>query len=173
MTKPRTNPGGRPTKLTPETYTRIIGYIQTGAYVETAAAAAGIHKDTLYGWLRTGADTETTVDPPENIDTLKTWADKDRRDNRIYKWFSVAVETAQAEADLKDLDYITVAARDNWQAAAWKLERRNPDQYGRRTRLEHTGADGEPIKIESDNLEELEAEAAALRAQVEELETKR
>jgi hypothetical protein len=37
------------------------------------------------------------------------------------------------------------ASDNNWAAAAWKLERRYPDVYGR-TVQEHTGKDGKAIE---------------------------
>lgn len=36
----------------------------------------------------------------------------------------------------------------SWQAAAWWLERTQPGLYGRRQKFEHTGAEGQPIKLE-------------------------
>ena len=33
-----------------------------------------------------------------------------------------------------------------WQAAAWYLERRYPDRWGLRTRLEHSTPDGRPME---------------------------
>ncbi|MGB4501182.1 MAG: hypothetical protein WBI21_07950 [Natronincolaceae bacterium] len=44
----------RPTKLNPETQNKIITAIRAGNYIETAAAYAGISKNTLYDWLRKG-----------------------------------------------------------------------------------------------------------------------
>jgi hypothetical protein len=120
---------------------KLLGFIRAGAYLETAAAAAGISKDTLYAWLREGARGKT----PE------------------LAAFSDAVEKAAAEAELRDLLTIGKAAaggevlRDvtitrpdgttqrerqlappQWQAAAWRLERKFPDRYGvaRRIRAE-------------------------------------
>lgn len=37
----------------------------------------------------------------------------------------------------------------DWRADAWLLERRNPQEYGRATRLELTGKDGGPIEVVS------------------------
>ena len=101
---------GRPTKLTPEIQQTIVTFMGAGSYVETAAAAAGISKVTLYNWLRRGAD-----------------------DEEPYAEFLNAVEKAAGEADLRDLKTIRQAAQDGvWQAAAWRLERRHPGQWGRR-----------------------------------------
>ena len=45
-----------PTKLTPKTHKTIVTHVIDGVYLETAAAAAGIAKRTLYDWLsRPGA----------------------------------------------------------------------------------------------------------------------
>lgn len=115
----------RPTKLNAEIQTRIVAFLGAGAYVETAACAAGVSKQTLYTWLRRGAD-------------------GDRR----YAGFLDAVEKAQSEADLRDLKTIREAAQSGiWQAAAWRLERRHPEQWGRR-RVEVTGEDGGPVDVE-------------------------
>jgi len=105
---------GRPTKLTPEIQVRIETFLGAGAYIETAAAAAGITKKSLYDWLRRGAEGEEP-----------------------YLTFLHAVERAQAEADMRDLTVIRTAAQDGqWTAAAWRLERRHPRQWGRFDRVE-------------------------------------
>jgi len=58
-----------------------------------------------------------------------------------------AIEKAEAEAEA---EYSAIIAREaavpkNWQAAAWWLERRHPQDYARRERVEMTGKDGGPI----------------------------
>ncbi len=105
---------GRPCKLTPAIQSKIVEYIHAGAYIETAAAAAGISKDTLYAWLRRGA----------------------RGDGTRFREFSDAVERALAQAELRDLLIIGKAAQTQWQAAAWRLERKCPDRWGRKVRIE-------------------------------------
>src|SRR5215469_8404400 len=79
---------GRPTKLTPEVQATIIAYIRQGNYVETSAAAAGVHKDTFYRWLKAGG----------------------RAKSGIYKQFSDAVNRAVAKAVHNDLQVIDKAA---------------------------------------------------------------
>lgn len=117
---------GRPTKLTPETQETILNAIRAGNYIETAAALAGISKETFYKWLRRGA-------------RAKTGKHRD---------FVDAVEKAQAEAEALDLQIIRQASKKHWQAAAWRLERRSPERWGRQ-RLEITGADGGPLEMET------------------------
>ncbi|WP_339174429.1 hypothetical protein [Anoxybacillus sp. FSL W8-1294] len=104
---------GRPTKLTPELQKKIIDAIRAGNYMETAAAYAGISKDTFFRWLRKGA----------------------RAKSGIYKDFHDAVEKALADAEVRDVMLIANAAATDWKAAAWRLERKFPDRWGRKERL--------------------------------------
>lgn len=106
---------GRPTSLTPETQKKIISCILTGAYIETAACFAGISKNTLYDWLKRGA----------------------RDSSGPYREFSDAVEKAMADSELTDLVTINNATKKGqWQAAAWRLERKHPARWGRRTEID-------------------------------------
>jgi hypothetical protein len=51
-----------------------------------------------------------------------------------------------AEAEMRDVALIAQAAKENWQAAAWRLERKYPARWGR-TQHEVTGKDGKPVEI--------------------------
>lgn len=98
-----------PQKLTPEVQEKIVSVIRRGNYIETAAAYAGIAKQTLYNWLRAG---ERDGEGP------------------CYE-FMIEVQKAMAESEIRDLAQVELASRDNWQAAAWRLERRFPKRWGR------------------------------------------
>lgn len=113
-----------PYKLTEETQNKIVQCLRRGAFIETAAAFAGIHRDTLFEWMKLGAKP---------------------RAKPVYKDFVAAVAKAMAEAEVLMLDH--VAKAEEWQAAAWRLERRYPDRWGRVDRLkaEHMGKDGAPL----------------------------
>lgn len=113
-------------KLTPALIEKIVGYLRAGAYVETAAAAAGISKQTLYTWLRRAVD-ENEEDP-------------------IFAKFAAAVEEAQALAEVRDIALIGKAAETQWQAAAWRLERKSPERWGRKDRVELSGKNGGPVQ---------------------------
>jgi hypothetical protein len=41
------------------------------------------------------------------------------------------IEAARAEAEVRGIARIATAASENWQAAAWLLERQYPDRWGR------------------------------------------
>jgi len=101
-----------PYKLTPLVQKRIVDAITAGNYIETAAAFAGISKDTLYVWMRKGG----------------------RKRSGIYWEFSKSVDKALADAEVRDVATIAQAAAIHWQAAAWRLERKHPDRWARRDR---------------------------------------
>lgn len=68
----------------------------------------------------------------------------------VYFEFFEAVKTAEAQAVARSVATIQAASRKSWQAAAWWLERKHPDEWGRKERHEHVGKDGEPIKLDMD-----------------------
>lgn len=108
----------RPTKYTPETVKKITDAIKLGATYELACNYAGIDYSTFNEWQKT---------KPK---------------------FSEAVKAAEGEAAVKWLAKIEAAAVKSWQAAAWKLERRYPHDYGRTVQeQQHTGKDGAPLTI--------------------------
>lgn len=113
---PDRHPGGSPAKYTEEILNQIVEAIRHGNYYETAAAYAGIDSDTLRRWMKWG---------------------RQGRDQMLID-FLEKVKQAKAEAEVRDLRYIGLAAEKNWFAAAWRLERRYPNRWGRQ-RLEITG----------------------------------
>ena len=121
---------GRPTKLDYKVQEKIVQAIKAGNYIETAAAYAGISKSTLYDWLKRGEREKQRV--------AKNPRYKIRKSEKIYVEFSDAVEKALAEAEVRDVLLIGKAAEEQWQAAAWRLERKFPDRWGRRV-IEHSG----------------------------------
>lgn len=155
------NKDGPPQIISEQIIKDIIQAIRIGGYIETAAAYAGISKDSFYRWLKKGAR--------ENREEVKG------TEPSLYAKLSDAIEKATADAELADVEIIdrhakgftatkttekvrmvgggyqviertteTVERRD-WQAAAWRLERKNPGRWGRRDRRELTGADGNAL----------------------------
>lgn len=115
---------GAPTKFTPEIAENIIQSIRMGNYVDVAALCAGIQRDRLKEWLYKGAN-----------------------GHRTYKQFTQDIQQAIAESEQRDLTLIDMAAMQGfWQAAAWKLERKFPNRWGKVQKIEMTGAEGGPIE---------------------------
>lgn len=116
----------RSTKLTPELQKKIVTVIRLGHYIETAAAYAGISKQTIYNWMRKGA----------------------REESGIYRDFHDQVTMALAESEIRDLGYIEKAAKKgSWQAVAWKLSRRFPTRWGKNTILDSLPEGGQPQRV--------------------------
>jgi transposase len=108
--------------ITEDTIEAICRTLRLGAYKKEAAAAAGVPLSTLHLWIsRAGKEHRHIAE-----------GGKPRKSNALFLKLLDGIEKAQAEAQLSDLAIITRAAQDGaWQAAAWKLERRNPNQWGR------------------------------------------
>lgn len=117
----------RHTKLNKKIQDEICKYIRAGCYVETAAAMAGISKQSYYNWFKRGAREQERREQGKEADKKET----------VYVNFLDAVNKAMAEAELFDLTVINKAAQaGQWQASAWKLERRNPKVWARQTKLD-------------------------------------
>jgi transposase len=104
--------GGRPTKLTPDLMEKFIPLLRAGNYLETAAAFVGIDRQTAREWIKRG----------------------ERASAGIYREFSTACERAMAESEIRDLE--DIRKDEDWQAKAWRLERRLPHKWGRHDRLD-------------------------------------
>ncbi len=130
MSAPRTRKRrrGRPTKYTAEVGGRIVAAIQVGVTVEVAAAAAGVHKDTVYDWMKKGARMPPRRTPPPT-EPDPNRAGKTRPVLTTLWYFSDALNKAIAGVEPRLLQAIGQA--DDWKAKAWILERRHPDRYAR------------------------------------------
>lgn len=119
---------GRPTLLTTELRDKLCNFLRIGSYVETAVAACGVSKETFYAWLKDAAHLHRL-----NANALEKAVPFDPTDDEIKLMeFSDALEKAMAEGELGSLSTVRRAAEDNWQAAAWMLERKFPMKWGRR-----------------------------------------
>lgn len=132
-------PLGRPT-IIGEVSERVIEFVRAGNYVETAAAAAGISKDTFYAWLRRGARERRR---------LKKANTRPNKTEQPYLAFSDAIQKATGEAEARDVMLIAKAATTQWQAAAWRLERKFPQRWARTERHHISGPDGKPVQSDS------------------------
>ena len=126
--KPAAYEFGRPSKINEQRAEKIIRAIRAGNYIETAAALAGISKSTLYAWMKRGA---AEMDRLENDPKAKP-----KKSELPFLDFSNAVNIALAEAENRDIEAINKAVHEDWRAAAWRLERKFPDRWGRKDRLQ-------------------------------------
>jgi hypothetical protein len=91
-------------------FDQVVETMATGGYIETAAAMAGIHKGTIYEWLKIGTDAARrmnagTVAPAKLTD---------------HEWrcieFADAVRAAEAEAEMRSLILLAQIAEGGLQA---------------------------------------------------------
>ncbi len=61
--------------------------------------------------------------------------------------FAEELSAARSKWKQSNMAIIQKAALKSWQPAAWLLERKFPEEFANRQRLEHTGKDGAPIPI--------------------------
>ena len=96
---------------------RLLAALEAGATLRMAAAAAGVSEDTLSRWRKTRPGLQAEMDQ------------------------------AEAQGAVKALEQIRAAAQGGaWQAAAWMLERRYPNEYGRRAPVAENVNDLETVR---------------------------
>lgn len=118
---------GRRLKLTAKVQDKIVTVIKAGNYCCVAAAYAGVAASTFWSWMQKGEEQPKSV----------------------YGKFRAAVLEAESFAEVRANTIIQKAMEDNWVAAMTFLERKFPDRWGRRQRVEMTGANGGPIQTEA------------------------
>lgn len=145
---------GRPTKLTDEAIDAFVQATGLGATRDIAAQCAGWSRSCALGYL------EAARTARDRADTGARLTAKERR----LVDFLDATEKAEGMMARNALALIVRAAQDrrHWTAAAWLLERRYPEAYGRRTEI--TGKDGGPVEVEV-RAEDLLARLRALNDQ--------
>jgi len=94
---------------------KIIGiaaqHIRAGTPQKYVASIIGVSEHTWYAWLKAG----------------------ENKKRKIFVQFYQAIEKAKAEAISRNVMLINQAAQNGtWQAAAWWLERRYPQEFGKR-----------------------------------------
>jgi transposase len=130
--------GRKPTQVDDPKVKLLLQALQAGNYVEVSCAYAGLSVATIYQWMDKGRKEK------EHIANGGT----PHSDQSSYVEILEAIESARAKAIVANVAVIQQAARSGtWQAAAWWLERTNPQQFGRRIQAEVTG------RISVDDLE--------------------
>lgn len=120
----------RPTKFTRDTIDKLVRATRMGATKQLACAHAGISYATLNDWENGKF--------PRNLDD----------DQKALKaeFFDILTR-AVGDSGVRALSVIQQAAHQgDWRAAAWLLEHRFPEDYGK-AKVELTGKDGGPVEI--------------------------
>lgn len=121
----------RRTSLTPAVQNKIIQALENGAYLETAAASAGIAKCTFFDWMRRG---EREIQRREQGKEPRSAED-------CFVEFKTIINEKLANFEIDLLGSIRDAGAKDWRASAFLLERRFSKRYSRveRTQLQVDG----------------------------------
>lgn len=105
-------------KLDDEAITNVAMTLARGSYLETAAAFAGVSRQTLYNWVSRGRKESERLEENPGADIEPS--------EELYLDLFDTVTRAQAEASARDLAIISYHADvlGDWRASAWRLERR-------------------------------------------------
>ena len=99
----------RPSKFSPQVRKAILDAVEAGNFRDSAARAAGVGPRTLDRWLQLG------LQYPDGE----------------YGAFRAALLAAEGKAEAALVRTIFDMARSDWKAAAWWLERKFPQRWGR------------------------------------------
>lgn len=114
---------GRKPKLTPELIKDAEKLVKAGNFVVTVCEFLGIGETTWYRWMREG----------------------EKAKSGLKRQFWESIKKAEAEAEIRLVtDLQRIAEQDQkWQGIAWILERKWPDRWGKKDRIqaevEHSG----------------------------------
>lgn len=155
----------------------IMEAIKAGVSFKDAAKAAGISERSFYEYRSIGQEWVPALETGDSVPS----------DLLLFAQFARDLEKADGEAIVSAIAIIKAAARGRapkivdgvvldkgakpeWMAAAWLAERKNPADYARPSRVEHTGKDGGPIK--TDRVADLSKLSVAERRTLRELQRK-
>ena len=125
-----------PSKLQkPGVKEKLLSAIAKGATHSLACSYAGIARQTLGEWIKKGEPLLFLHE--EQIEV---------HEDRIYYDFYCDLKRVEAYAAIKWLEKIDQAANVHWQAAAWKLERRHPEEYGKAEKVTKDTSEEEMLK---------------------------
>lgn len=152
-------PAGRPTELTPTVLEDVRRLLPVVLYLETVADYIGVDRYTVRRWIKRGA---------KELKRLRNKRCKPKPSEAIYLEFCAVVKKCLAEGQFYAIGVIRKAGDDQWEmvetveendegtkkiikrerklvrkgewtAAAWLAERRFPEQWGKKDKLDVSG----------------------------------
>ena len=117
---------GRPSKLNGELQKEMVALFHRGGFRNEVCGAVGISYVTFLSWMERGKKAKT---------------------GQFLEFFN-AIKKAEAVGKLRHIANITRHSEQSWQASAWFLERRYPEEFRKVDRIESTGLNGQPQQVE-------------------------
>ncbi len=152
---------------------RIVTDLRRGAYFEHACAAADVHKQTGYGWLQVGAATRKRKAAGEafrpTAHEARCVAFSYAVDQASAAWFADVAARLESAATggrenvtITERSIVTEGGEElvvervrkterlapRPEVDQWRLERRAPHLFGKRTAVEHSGPGGGPVQVQ-------------------------
>ena len=136
-------------KLTKERIDLVADALRKGAIIKQACACAGISDTSYHNWYKEFK--ENGLEPLDPDETLGANPNRDE----LLSYFVRETTTALSGYASKLLEKIHEA--NSWQAAAWILERRFPEEFGRRAAAQPVKTD-EDVQTEPETTEQSQSE---------------
>jgi transposase len=127
---------GRPLKLTRDVADTIAEAIANGVTYEVAAATAQVSRPAFQAWRTQG------------LDDLEAGRDT------VFAYLMAAVHDARARSEANLVARLHAHTLADWRPAAWLLERRFPERWGRRDKVEHSGSLTPAVELVAPDTEE-------------------
>lgn len=140
MAAPKGNRHG--SKYNAKRHEAIIEGLLKGNSRTVSFRLSGCHPDVVFDWLKKGRDNPDTY--PEYVSLIED------------------IEYAEAMVESERVSIVKTAAdTGTWQAAAWWLERRKPETWGRNDTVRHEGGETPAIQVNQVILIDADARAAS------------
>ena len=126
----------RKMKLTRELISEAEKWIKAGNFTTVVCQYLGIHQSTWYRWMAEG----------------------EKAKKGIKKEFYDRIKKAESHSEMRNVQLIQQAGNETWQAAAWYLERKFPDRWGKREKVDANLSHSGEVTNKSVDLSELTTE---------------
>ena len=114
----------------PDKIKELLRRLEQGQTYKTSCALASIGESTFHKWI----DDAKLIEKK----TIKIDVEKLSKTEKNLLEFLESVKKAEAMAISNNVLQIQLAARENWQAAGWFLERRDPENWGRKEQIKQS-----------------------------------
>jgi transposase-like protein len=145
-----TNVGRRSALHDPNTRARLLLRLQTGCTIRDACASTGVHESTYYRWIEAG-EADERADRASQEREFREQATQARAEARVVAvgvlqgamrpFTRTTRRTRRLPDGTSHIEETTETVEPDWRAALAFLERTDPENWGRRDKLDVTAHD--------------------------------